>query len=115
MFLCNCFVWNIDYIFKHHDNKIARILLTGSTGVGKSFIAKLLAQKYNSSFCFEIKLNDPGVDLRELYSTAEVDSYKKPLILLIDEFDILIENIHHQKIMKLEHLNLDRQRILLDY
>ena len=35
--------------------------------------------------------------MRELYSTAEVDSYKKPLILLIDEFDILIENIHHQK------------------
>lgn len=90
-------IMDIDYIFKNHDNKIARILLTGSTGVGKSFIAKLLAQKYNSSFCFEIKLNNPGVDLRELYSTAEVDSYKKPLILLIDEFDILIENIHHQK------------------
>ena len=90
-------IMDIDYIFKNHDNKIARILLTGSTGVGKSFIAKLLAQKYNSSFCFEIKLNNPGVDLRELYNTAEVDSYKKPLILLIDEFDILIENIHHQK------------------
>lgn len=90
-------IMDIDYVFKNHDNKIARILLTGSTGVGKSFIAKLLAQKYNSSFCFEIKLNNPGIDLRELYNTAEVDSYKKPLILLIDEFDILIENIHHQK------------------
>lgn len=37
--------------------------------------------------------------MRELYNTSEVSSYKKPLIILIDEFDILIHNIHHQEHM----------------
>ena len=80
---------------------ICRTLVYGEPRKGKSFIGKLLASKYDSAYCFDIKLDSPGTQLLTLWETFKPEK-DRPLIVQIDEFDILIKNIHEQNI-KHEH------------
>lgn len=94
----------IDNIKKTYDeNKfnICRSLVWGDPKRGKSFIGKLLAAQYKSAYCFDIKLDSPGTHLLKLWETYKPER-DKPLIVQIDEFDILISNIHDKNI-KHEH------------
>ena len=59
----------------------------------KSFIGKSLAQKYKSAYCFDIKLTQPGTPLLTLWETYK-PTKEHPLIVQIDEFDILLNKIH---------------------
>ena len=61
----------------------------------------MLADKYKSAYCFDLKLDSPGTQLLKLWETFKPEK-DKPLIVQIDEFDILLKNIHDQKI-KHEH------------
>ena len=49
----------IDNNYRNHKFNICRVLVWGSPGSGKSFIGKLLADKYDSSCSFDINLEDP--------------------------------------------------------
>lgn len=87
-------------IDSYKDNKffICRSLIYGEPKKGKSFIGKLLAHEFESAYCFDIKLDSPGTQLLNLWETFKPEE-KKPLIVQIDEFDILIKKCHEQKIV----------------
>jgi hypothetical protein len=86
-------------IKKIHDTydknpfNICRTLIWGKPGGGKSFIGKLLAKKYNSAYSFDVKLLDPGTPILNLWKTV-MPTKESPLIIQIDEFDIIIKKIH---------------------
>ena len=84
----------IDNIYQNNPFNICRALIWGEPGGGKSFIGKLLAQKYSSAYCFGIKLLNPGNPILDLWQTV-LPSKEKPLIIQIDEFDIIINKIHN--------------------
>lgn len=86
-------------ISSYKDNKfyICRTLIYGEPKKGKSFIGKLLAHKFNSAYCFDIKLDNPGTQILNLWETFKPEE-NTPLIVQIDEFDILIKKCHEQKI-----------------
>ena len=87
----------IDQISEKYESNpfnICRALVWGHPGGGKSFIGKLLAKKYDSAYCFDIKMLDPGTAILDLWQTV-MPSKEKPLIIQIDEFDIIINKIHH--------------------
>lgn len=87
-------------IDSYRENRfyICRSLIYGEPKKGKSFIGKLLAQEFKSAYCFDIKLDSPGTQLLNLWNTFKPDE-NKPLIVQIDEFDILIKKCHEQTIV----------------
>lgn len=92
----------ISSIVSHYENasnKVGRYLIHGDSGTGKSFISKLLAQKYKCLLTFQIKLDQPGNTISSVYSTLNKHDpleKEKPLIVLLDEWDIMIKNIHYE-------------------
>jgi len=89
----------MDRIIDTYDNSncyVCRTLIHGEPGLGKSMIGKLLAKRLGTNLCFDFNLLFPGARLMELYRQVEPDK-DNPLIIQIDEFDILVENIHNQE------------------
>ena len=76
---------------------ICRSLIYGEPKKGKSFIGKLLAQEFESAYCFDIKLDSPGTQILNLWHTFKPEK-EKPLIIQIDEFDILIQKCHKKSV-----------------
>lgn len=85
---------SIDSTYNQNTFNICRALIWGDPGGGKSFIGKLLAKKYSSAYSFDIKLLDPGTPILNLWRTV-MPTKEKPLIIQIDEFDIIIKKIHN--------------------
>jgi hypothetical protein len=82
-------------------------LIHGKPGTGKSMLGFLLASEYNGYYCNSMNLLEPGDSLAELYSKIE-PTPEKPLIISMDEADLMIEKIHkgfllHNKIPILVH------------
>lgn len=86
----------IKKFYEKNDRFICRTLICGNPNIGKSMIGKLLAKEYNTSLCFDFNLLLPGARLLELYRQVQ-PTKENPLIIQIDEFDILINNIHESK------------------
>jgi len=84
----------IETLFNENKFSICRALIYGVPGSGKSFIGKLLAKKYESHYCFDINLLEPGTPVLDLWQRV-MPTKDKPLIIQIDEFDIIIEKIHN--------------------
>ena len=93
---------NIMQFYKR--NNFCKIFLNGQPGKGKTFFAYLMAQKLNCYLTDEYNPIDPGSSLDTLYHRARKISPNKPLILVLDEADILLTKIHYQKIQY--HKNL---------
>ena len=55
-------------------------------------IGKLLAGKLGGSFCFDIDLFSPGNSTLKFYEDVKPTN-DNPLIIQIDEFDNLIDNV----------------------
>lgn len=74
----------------------------GEAGSGKSMIATLVAKSYQSSLTFDHNPTTPGDRLSIIHSKINPRK-NKPLVILFDEADIMIEDIHHKRcyIMKL--------------
>jgi SpoVK/Ycf46/Vps4 family AAA+-type ATPase len=86
--------------YHNRPNKIGRYLIYGNSGTGKSFIAKLISKKLNSPLTFQIKLNQPGNTISNVYTILDENNPYKPLIVLLDEWDVIIKNIHEEKNFK---------------
>ena len=84
----------IETTYNSNPFSICRSLIWGKPGGGKSFIGKLLAKRYKSAYSFDIKLLDPGTPILNLWRTV-MPTKEKPLIIQIDEFDIIIRKIHN--------------------
>jgi hypothetical protein len=71
-----------------------RTVISGKPGIGKSTVCKLLARELKASLCFDLDITSPGNDIMVLYKEAK-PTKDNPIIIQIDEFDIIIHNIHN--------------------
>jgi len=88
----------MEKIIAHHEvHQNTVVYLWGPPGTGKSMIGLLLAKKLNGAYCNTIKPWQPNNSLDMLY--AEFDpGCNKPVVLVFDEVDTAITNIHSEKI-----------------
>jgi hypothetical protein len=77
--------------FKEKNNFVGYVY--GPPGTGKSMIGILLAKELKGSIVKTFNPSQPGDCIENLYSMIEPSS-EKPLIILFDEFDIMIDSIH---------------------
>lgn len=77
--------------------------LYGKTGCGKTYFSYLLANKMKGTLCTTFKPTDPGDHFERLYRSVNPTKCK-PLIILMDEIDVLIESLHTNKIVN--HKNI---------
>jgi len=86
----------IIHTWKTSKFKICRSLICGKANIGKSTIGRFLSTKLQGSLCFDIDLFAPGNSTLKLYEIIQ-PKQESPLIIQIDEFDKLIDNIHNEK------------------
>ncbi|BCS83645.1 hypothetical protein QLL95_gp0478 [Cotonvirus japonicus] len=91
----------ISKIFK--NKKKAVVFLHGEPGCGKSMISLLLAKKLNASICDSFNPTEPGDDFANLYSYVN-PTKDNPLIVVLEEFDVFITEIHNNSIIKHESI-----------
>jgi hypothetical protein len=85
------------------------VILHGDIGIGKSFIPLLLAKTLSNrenqedkdliNFCDTFKPTEPGSNFTQLYNSVN-PSKEMPLIVVFEEFDIMIQHIHYNKIVQ---------------
>ena len=83
-------------IYKKSSRNICRALICGKSNIGKSTIGRIMASQLKGHLCFDIDLLAPGNTMGRLYEDIEPNE-DNVLIIQIDEFDVLIDNIHHKK------------------
>ena len=69
------------------------VIIHGNPGAGKSMIPILLAKEWKASLCDTFNPSDPGDSLSRIYNTV-CPTEENPLIVVLEEFDILIKRIH---------------------
>ncbi len=87
--------------YKKTKNNVS--IIYGEPGSGKSMISILLAKEMGGYLCDSFNPTDPGDDIGLIYSTI-MPTEEKPLILVLEEFDILINKIHHNLIQFHKHI-----------
>lgn len=68
------------------------INLYGEPGVGKTMLCYLLCKKLNGNYCDSWNPTDPNDSLDHIYNEV-IPEESKPLILVLEEFDLIIKNI----------------------
>ena len=102
----NDFFINIMNFYK--NNNYCKAFLTGNPGQGKTYFNYIMAQKLNCYLCDSFNPTEPGSSLAYLYNKIGPTS-TKPLIVVFDEFDILIEKIHKKQIQSHKKLKVEVQ------
>ena len=99
----------IDIIIDHPDS-FCSIIISGKPGNGKSTIGTLLAQRLimlksidKVNFVDSWYPTDPGDTFENLYTKIS-PTKTEPLIVMLEEVDGMISNIHHNKIVR--HKNI---------
>ena len=69
----------------------------GGISVGKTYFSYILANKLEGSLCYTFRPTDPGDTFECLYRNVN-PTKNKPLIVLLDEIDIMLEKIHYDKV-----------------
>lgn len=85
----------IDVVYK--KNKVCISFISGDIGLGKTYIGILLNKYLNGNLCQTFNPTICGDTFEYLYNLVE-PTENSPLIVVLDEFDIMLENIHLQKI-----------------
>jgi hypothetical protein len=99
----------ITEIKEYYDkNKYCVVLLYGEKGTGKSMIPWLLAKSMSVAdcevnFCDTYKPTDPGDNFPNLYNSIN-PSNQSPLIVVLEEFDVAIHQIHYNKILSHKYI-----------
>ena len=85
------------------ENNYCKVFLNGEPGKGKTFFAYLMAQRLNCYLTDQYNPTDPGSSLNSLYHRAKKVSPNKPLILVLDEVDVLLNKIHNKEMSNHKH------------
>lgn len=78
---------------EYATNNYCITFINGIPGIGKSFIPILLANELNCTYCNDWNPTDPSDDLSILYNSI-LPSKEEPLVLVLEEIDIILTNIH---------------------
>jgi len=89
-------ILDIKQIYNKKRNCVA--FINGNPGSGKSSIAILIAKNFNGHLCKTFIPTDPGDTIDRLYNQVEPTD-DCPLIILLDEFDIILNKIHNNTIV----------------
>lgn len=79
----------------YKTNNFCKIYLNGNPGCGKTYFGYILAQKLGCYLCDCYNPYEPSSNLNEIYHSCRLKP-EKPLILILDEVDILLEKIHNK-------------------
>jgi len=90
--------------YNKHKHVVSYIY--GDIGKGKTMLCYLLAKELEGSLCDTFTPTNPGSYFEDLYTQVS-PTKNKPFILLLDEIDIMLEQIHKQKII--QHKNISTQ------
>jgi hypothetical protein len=87
----------IEKIVQLYNEKCrATIFIDGVSHAGKSSIGYLVAKQLGGKYCHTFNPTDPGDQMSMLVLDAEIDD--KPLVVVLEEVDIMIQNIHTQNL-----------------
>ena len=88
----------VNSIIKFYNEKQhCTSFISGQPGSGKTTIAYLLAKELNGSVCDSFKPTDPSDTIAELVKRVR-PTKKNPLIILLDEIDVIIHKCHNNLI-----------------
>lgn len=86
-------VKKISTLFEKSVNHSVSVYIYGESGSGKSTIPILVAIKLGACLCKTFNPTDPGDNLNNLYNKIS-PSQKAPLVIVFEEVDILIKEVH---------------------
>lgn len=82
----------------YKTNNYCTVFLSGNPGQGKSYFSYIMAHKMGCYLSDGYNPTEPGTFLNMYYNRAKNISATKPLIIMMDEVDIIIEKVHNNKI-----------------
>tara|TARA_B110000259_G_scaffold188118_1_gene245055 strand:+ start:151 stop:1140 length:990 start_codon:yes stop_codon:yes gene_type:complete len=94
-----------DIINKYKSRNNLTTFISGDISTGKTMLGKLIAKELNANFVDDFNPIEPGDTLEYVYTTIN-PTKKNPVIFVIDEVDILIEDFHNGNI--LEHKKIPK-------
>jgi SpoVK/Ycf46/Vps4 family AAA+-type ATPase len=87
----------------YKTNNYCKLFLTGPPGKGKTFFSYLMAEKLNCYLTDSYCPTDPGTSINTIYHRAKNISPNKPLIVVLDEVDIILSRIHNKEVVQHKH------------
>lgn len=93
---------NIMCSYKSKASKALTCYVHGAPGSGKSVMSMFLAFSLNAKFCKDLRPNAPGNSLGRLYTTSS-PTENSPLVLVLEEADRFISDMHDGKLMLTKH------------
>lgn len=86
----------ISAVFK--KKKFAVAFVQGPPGTGKSALGLLLAKEFGGHYCHTFDPTTPGDQIDTLYGYYKDYENENPLVIVLEESDLLIEKIHNHRV-----------------
>lgn len=80
-------------------------VLYGYPGIGKTMLGLLLAHEIGAKCCLDWNPTTPGATFENMYKNAGPNE-KEPLVVVLDEFDIILNQIHMHSVERHKNLRI---------